>query len=395
MHAALAAYEAERSVEVLKLQNAARNSTEWFENVDRYTSFDAMQFAYSLLTRSQRISHENLRLRDAGFVARAEGWFAERAHAGAEADRAPPPMFTPFTLRGVTLANRVVVSPMAQYSCVDGLPGRLLPRASRQPRARRRRARVHRNDLRRGGCADQPGLRRLVRRCARRGVAAHRRLRARAHERKHRAAARTRGPEGLDAARLGGCRRAARAGQLAADRAIGHRVRPAQPGAARDVGGRHGARADGVRYGDASRDRVRLRLARAPLRARLPAVGLPVSADEPSRRRVRRNAREPLPLSARGLSRDARRMACGAADVGSHFRARLGAGRQHAGRRGRDRAALQGGRRRPDRRQLRPDDARGAARLRHACTRRRSPTASATKSASRRWRSARSSSRTT
>ena len=122
MHAALAAYEAERSVEVLKLQNAARNSTEWFENVDRYTSFDAMQFAYSLLTRSQRISHENLRLRDAGFVARAEGWFAERAHAGAKADRAPPPMFTPYTLRGLTLGNRIVVSPMAQYSCVDGLP---------------------------------------------------------------------------------------------------------------------------------------------------------------------------------------------------------------------------------------------------------------------------------
>ena len=122
---ALAAYEGERSVEVLKLTNAARNSTEWFEHVDRYTSFDAMQFAYSLLTRSQRISHENLRLRDAGFVARAESWFAARAPAPAAApdrDRAPPPMFTPFRLRDVTLKNRVVVSPMAQYSCNDGLP---------------------------------------------------------------------------------------------------------------------------------------------------------------------------------------------------------------------------------------------------------------------------------
>ena len=122
---ALAAYEGERSVEVLKLTNAARNSTEWFEHVDRYTSFDAMQFAYSLLTRSQRISHENLRLRDAGFVARAESWFAARAPAPAGApdrDRAPPPMFTPFRLRDVTLKNRVVVSPMAQYSCNDGLP---------------------------------------------------------------------------------------------------------------------------------------------------------------------------------------------------------------------------------------------------------------------------------
>ncbi len=99
LRAALAAYEAERSVEVLKIQNAARNSTEWFENVARYTALEAPQFAYSLLTRSQRISHENLRLRDPAFVARMEAWFADRGGA-----RAPPPMLTPFTLRGVTLS---------------------------------------------------------------------------------------------------------------------------------------------------------------------------------------------------------------------------------------------------------------------------------------------------
>ncbi|MCX8113745.1 MAG: bifunctional salicylyl-CoA 5-hydroxylase/oxidoreductase [Burkholderiaceae bacterium] len=117
--AALARYEAERSVEVLKIQNAARNSTEWFENVERYTAFEAEQFAYSLLTRSQRISHENLRLRDKAFVERIERWFAGRAGLP---ERALPPMFTPFKLRGLTLKNRVVVSPMAQYSCVDGTP---------------------------------------------------------------------------------------------------------------------------------------------------------------------------------------------------------------------------------------------------------------------------------
>ncbi|HYR01007.1 MAG TPA: bifunctional salicylyl-CoA 5-hydroxylase/oxidoreductase, partial [Casimicrobiaceae bacterium] len=117
LRAALAAYEAERSVEVLRIQNAARNSTEWFENVARYTALEAPQFAYSLLTRSQRISHENLRLRDPAFVARMEAWFADRGGS-----RAPPPMLTPFTLRGATLANRVVVSPMAQYSCRDGTP---------------------------------------------------------------------------------------------------------------------------------------------------------------------------------------------------------------------------------------------------------------------------------
>ncbi len=117
LKAALAAYEAERSLEVLKIQNAARNSTEWFEHVDRYAGFDAEQFAYSLLTRSQRISHENLRRRDPGFVAGVETWFAAKNALPATP---VPPMFAPFTLRGVTLPNRVVVSPMAQYSCADG-----------------------------------------------------------------------------------------------------------------------------------------------------------------------------------------------------------------------------------------------------------------------------------
>ncbi len=116
---ALRAYEAERTIEVLRIQNAARNSTEWFENVDRYVDFEPEQFAYSLLTRSQRISHENLRLRDAAFVQRTERWFAGRSGLDAAA---MPPMFTPFSLRGITVPNRIVVSPMAQYSCVDGTP---------------------------------------------------------------------------------------------------------------------------------------------------------------------------------------------------------------------------------------------------------------------------------
>ena len=116
---ALAEYEAVRSVEVLKIQNAARNSTEWFEHVARYTGLPVEQFAYSLLTRSQRISHENLRLRDRDFVEGLESWFARRT---GPAVGPLPPMFTPFTLRGLTLRNRVVVSPMAQYSCVDGTP---------------------------------------------------------------------------------------------------------------------------------------------------------------------------------------------------------------------------------------------------------------------------------
>ena len=116
LDAALAAYSRERGIEVLKIQNAARNSTEWFEQVDRHVRLEPEQFAYSLLTRSQRISHENLRLRDRGYVGGVEGWLA----AGGEA---VPPMFLPFALRGTTLQNRVVVSPMAQYSAVEGVPG--------------------------------------------------------------------------------------------------------------------------------------------------------------------------------------------------------------------------------------------------------------------------------
>ena len=120
---ALAEYEAVRSIEVLRIQNAARNSTEWFENVARYTHLPSEQFAYSLLTRSQRISHENLRLRDKQYVEDYEDWIAQRSGVHRSPPQQPvPPMFTPFTARGTTLKNRVVVSPMAQYSCVDGVP---------------------------------------------------------------------------------------------------------------------------------------------------------------------------------------------------------------------------------------------------------------------------------
>ncbi|QDZ08274.1 bifunctional salicylyl-CoA 5-hydroxylase/oxidoreductase [Sphingomonas panacisoli] len=119
LDAALDRYEDARRIEVLRLQSAARNSAEWFEEVERYLDLDPVQFTYSLLTRSQRISHENLRLRDHAWLGAAEGWFQERAGAG-NAPRAP--MFAPFRLREMTLANRVVVSPMAQYKAVEGCP---------------------------------------------------------------------------------------------------------------------------------------------------------------------------------------------------------------------------------------------------------------------------------
>jgi anthraniloyl-CoA monooxygenase len=118
---ALAEYQDLRHTAVLRLQNAARNSTQWFETVPRYAHFDPMQFAYSLLTRSQRVSHENLRLRDKPWLESMERWFASRA-SGRELEKAVPPMFAPFRLREMELANRIVVSPMAMYSAQDGTP---------------------------------------------------------------------------------------------------------------------------------------------------------------------------------------------------------------------------------------------------------------------------------
>jgi anthraniloyl-CoA monooxygenase len=137
---ALEAYQNDRSTEALRLQNAARNSMEWFEHVKRYIHLEPEQFAYSLLTRSQRVSHENLRLRDATYVEGMERWFASHASvhgadAKLEVPRSPmirtgkgagseptPPMFTPFRLREMTLHNRIVVSPMDMYSATDGTP---------------------------------------------------------------------------------------------------------------------------------------------------------------------------------------------------------------------------------------------------------------------------------
>ncbi|HEY8591976.1 MAG TPA: bifunctional salicylyl-CoA 5-hydroxylase/oxidoreductase [Sphingomicrobium sp.] len=119
LEAALDEYQAERDLEVLKLQNSARNSTAWFETLERYTHFEPVQFAYSLLTRSQRISHENLRLRDPEWLAAVERWFWERAGVPG---KSAPPMFAPLKLRDMTVQNRITVSPMAMYSAVDGTP---------------------------------------------------------------------------------------------------------------------------------------------------------------------------------------------------------------------------------------------------------------------------------
>lgn len=124
LEAKLERYEEERRPWVGKTQKSAQQSLEWFENVRRYFTFEPMQLAFSLLTRSRRITHENLRVRDPELIERADRWYL--AHRGeplpAAGERPTTPMFTPFSLRSLRLENRVVVSPMCMYSAKDGVP---------------------------------------------------------------------------------------------------------------------------------------------------------------------------------------------------------------------------------------------------------------------------------
>ena len=133
---ALAAYEAERRPVVTSTQRAAQASLEWFENIGQYADQDPHQFAFNIVTRSRRVTYDNLRLRDPEFVADMDRWFAstvaleepagladDSAGDSAGAAEPRPPMFQPFRLGGLELTNRVIVSPMDMYSARDGVPG--------------------------------------------------------------------------------------------------------------------------------------------------------------------------------------------------------------------------------------------------------------------------------
>ena len=122
--AALDAYEAERAPVVASTQRAAQASLEWFENLGQYVHQDPLQFAFNILTRSRRVTHDNLRLRDPEFVERVDRWFARqvRGPAAGSANAVAPPMFQPFQLRGLALKNRVIVSAMDMYSAAGGMP---------------------------------------------------------------------------------------------------------------------------------------------------------------------------------------------------------------------------------------------------------------------------------
>ncbi len=123
IEAALMAYEAERRPVVASTQRAAQASLEWFENLGQYTGQEPEQFAFNIMTRSRRVTHGNLRLRDPEFTDRMDAWFAgDCKRRGLGAGHAGPPMFQPFRLRSLDLPNRVVVSAMDMYSAADGTP---------------------------------------------------------------------------------------------------------------------------------------------------------------------------------------------------------------------------------------------------------------------------------
>ena len=122
--AALHTYDTARREEVEKTQHAANVSLAWFEHMKRYWGMDPLQFAFGVMSRSKQITWENLELRDPAFVRDVQQWFAAGVRAqgfALDAENPPPPMFTPFRLREMVVENRVVVSPMDQYSAVEGV----------------------------------------------------------------------------------------------------------------------------------------------------------------------------------------------------------------------------------------------------------------------------------
>ncbi len=119
---ALKEYEKVRKPSVESLQRAAQVSLEWFENTERYMHLEPTQFTFSLLTRSLRVTHDNLKMRDEGFVDQVDSWFAKQLSQDGHrtGNGKTPPMFQPYKLREMELENRVVLSPMCQYSAEDG-----------------------------------------------------------------------------------------------------------------------------------------------------------------------------------------------------------------------------------------------------------------------------------
>ena len=298
--AALTTYDTERRAVVLSTQRAAQASLEWFENLGQYLHQEPLQFAFNIMTRSRRVTYDNLRLRDPEFVARCDEWYA----ASVGSPEVCPPMFQPVRIGSLDLVNRVVVSPMDMYVAVDGLASDFHL--------------VHLGGKALGGaglvmtemvCVSPEG--RITPGCAglwddeqQELVPTGHRLRAHQHLREDRAAARPLGRQGLDQADVGGHRRAAGRGQLGGRRSLaGALPRGCQPGAARAHPVRDGHHPRPVRRVRPSRRRGGLRPPGAALRPRLPALGVPLSRHQPAHRRLRWRRHRAAPVPARGVRR--------------------------------------------------------------------------------------------
>ena len=364
--AALQNYEQGRREEVEKTQHAADVSLVWFEHVDRFWDFDPVQFAFGVMTRAKAITYDNLTLRAPDFVGEVDKAFARQVRAkGFDVDVEKPvaPMFQPFRLREMELANRAVVSPMCMYSAKEGVPGdfHLVHYGSRaiggagliftEMTCVGRDARIT------PGCAglwndeQQAAWTRIVdfvhansaaKICLQLGHA---------------------GRKGATKLMWEGMDRPLEEGGWDTCVGVADSLFPRQPGAARDGPRRDGPRQGRVRCGGGARRSLRLRHAGAALRPRLSAGEFHLAADQPAHRRIWRHARKPPALSARDIRGDARGVAGAQADVGAHLRDRLGRRRHHRRRRGRDRARFWRGRRRSRRCLHRPDRARRAAGL--------------------------------
>ena len=360
LEAALEAYETERRPVVESTQRAAQASLEWFENIGMYKDQNPVQFCFNLLTRSRRITYDNLKLRDPEFAARVDEEFARTQGIAGSA----PAMFQPYRIGGLELKNRIVVSPMDMYSATDGVPGNFHL--------------VHLGSKALGGaglvmtemvCVSETG--RITPGCS--GLyneaqqESWREIVDFVHHRSTRGHRRPAGPlrpQGLHQTHVGRHRRAAARGRLGAGGPLGHPVRPRQPGPARNQPGRNGPGPGRVRRRHRPCGRLGLRPAGAALRARLPALLVPLAAGQPARRRIRRIAGEPAALPAGGVRRRPRRLARGQAADRAAFGNGLGPGRQRRARRRRDCPGVRGARRRRRGRLLRPGGQGGEARLR-------------------------------
>ena len=227
----------ERRIEVLRLQSAARNSAEWFEHVERYLHLDPVQFNYSLLTRSQRICHENLRQRDPAWLAGAETWFESKRPAAARAARAP--MFAPFRLRDIELKT---ASWCRRWrSTAPSTARRPTGTSSTTPSAPRAAPGwCHRDDLRLAGGPHHAGLHRALRAGARGGLEAHRRFHPRRDRRENRLQLGHSGPKGSTQLGWEEIDAPLEAGNWEVIGAVAGAVVAAQPDPARDDARRHG-----------------------------------------------------------------------------------------------------------------------------------------------------------